>query len=84
MNMTRRGKDDIKRPKLLSENVTSQMKNIVAGINSRLDTTEERSVNLRTMQNETERKKIGKTKKEQSINDIWNNTMMSSIHVIHM
>lgn len=48
MSKTRREWDDIKRSQLLDEDITSEMKNTLSRINSRLDTTEEKSVNSKT------------------------------------
>lgn len=65
------------------KNITSEMKNILARINSRLGTTEEpENIAMETIQNETQRKRL--EKKKQSINDIWYNTMQSNMHVIRL
>lgn len=47
------------------KNITSEMKNILARINSRLGTTEEpENIAMETIQNETQRKRLEKKKAE--------------------
>lgn len=66
------------------KNITSEMKNILVKINSRLGTTEEpENIAMETIQNETQRRKRLE-KKKQSSNDIWYNTMQSNMHVIRL